>query len=1449
MVQARGEHLDELLQLQRVLVQVELDGAVEQLLVADLLDHVQELLVLEGGGRVLDHDARRLVRVAALHEQEGGLPPVAPLLAGAQQLGHVAALPVDAAVLHQLVRLVLGVEHAQLGEDAGVRLLQAHALLQQADELLPVAVPLVVVDELLQVVGRHDDVQAADLGQLELGGGHAGGVDLLPGAHAVGLARRVDGGAEVAQLDVAGGQLGVVADAVEQDAGRLVQLLVEAPVAHRLDLGHVGRRHKLLQLRQHLHLGVRVHQLRVHLGLLELGARHLQVLDQLLKGARLVGRVDHLREHGRVVRLEVGGDGLRHHARAQLRARQLAPHVRHVHALRELKRAGQVCDVVDQHLHRLHVVVELAVDGERLLVQPVLVAHRDLGDLGAVKVVQPVHKVHHLAGRRLDGGEDEQVLQVLVVRKVAALQHQPLQQPDQLVRQVGRHERLHRQRHLVRVLALRQRRAHHLLHHLRLELVLVRQHPRPQLQVLPLHQVPRLVLEQRVAVGDLDQLVVARAPRAPVRQVRQVRVQLLAKLAHHLAVVELVVQQERLRVLVERDVDLAQRVVRRRLRVALRHARLQPRLQHAQPVAPLHLLHQRLHRARAAHRVQQPAHELLLRVQVQQLAHHLGRLVGRHLLHVHRHVARHVVAEQVLGQLLHKVEPVAHVDQRPRVLEPAIDQQLLHLRRVEVVRVAAHALHLLELAHLDGRLNVLVVHRRVLAHVHDGAQEEVERLVVNVLLEQLDQPLHAQPLRLLRRDVHHQLQVAARVALQQRAQALQRRALLQLLEEAQQELGLHRVRLHHHPLDVVDVRVVLQRPVVQLRPLAQLRHRQAVVVREHARRQDRVRHLRRAAQQVDLQCPRLQRPVLLPVPRQRVHQERRRLLHPVELHEHVHRLRHVDQGAALVLGQLLGKLLRRLGVLPHHVAQDERVVRAVPRLLGVRDDLAVLARLHEAVDHLLRRLRAQVDGQRHLGVVRGHHVAQLLAALQLVLLQPLDQQLRAPLRQHRLGQLHALVPVQRARLQQHREELHQRQRLTRLLRQLLEPLDRVRRAQHALGRLRCQLRRALHVALRQQLVELRRVQLLRAAQVQPPRQLQRQRVVTQRVHHERHQLGLVQRHAQHLARARRHAQHPVRTRARARHEHRLRAQTLAVDGRARVQVEHEQQTHLRDHVHDVVRRVAVHRDRHVRRSLRRERDGLRRQLERRAVRAAHLHDVQLVRAARLALRERKHVRSSLAGTHLGTREATRAALQRLRHALLHRVQLHAPLQTRRAAKDASQQQPLAVRGGLVVDDLLALRHRRVTIEHLLRRRVAVHRPVEHRLVRHQRDHLGRDPRPVLDVLALRHRVRLQLALHLDVEDLQVATGSNRDHARHGVHHRRLRAHGQPLHVVAGHHVHDRQLVLAPGRLAHADELVRLHGHEAEPNVLRGHPQAREVEHLTEVDRDVGCGHDAAAERL
>ena len=133
----------------------------------------------------------------------------------------------------------------------------------------------------------------------------------------------------------------------------------------------------------------------------------------------------------------------------------------------------------------------------------------------------------------------------------------------------------------------------------------------------------------------------------------------------------------------------------------------------------------------------------------------------------------------------------------------------------------------------------------------------------------------------------------------------------------------------------------------------------------------------------------------------------------------------------------------------------------------------------------------------------------------------------------------------------------------------------------------------------------------------------------------------------------------------------------------------------------------------------------------------------------------------------------------------------------------------------------------VTIKDLGGLAVPLHGPVVDRGLRHQRDHVLGDPLPEDDVI--RHRVRLHLGLHLDVEYLQRLLRLESDDFAGGVHDGGVCADGPPDGVGGVGHVDDDHLGGLPHLLPHADELVALHREGVEPDVRGVDPDICELE--------------------
>ena len=104
---------------------------------------------------------------------------------------------------------------------------------------------------------------------------------------------------------------------------------------------------------------------------------------------------------------------------------------------------------------------------------------------------------------------------------------------------------------------------------------------------------------------------------------------------------------------------------------------------------------------------------------------------------------------------------------------------------------------------------------------------------------------------------------------------------------------------------------------------------------------------------------------------------------------------------------------------------------------------------------------------------------------------------------------------------------------------------------------------------------------------------------------------------------------------------------------------------------------------------------------------------------------------------------------------LHRVELHRPHHSVLLGLDAHQEEPLLCLVCSVVDDLAA-NQRGMSLKHLNRLGIPLHRPVIHYSLCDNTDSVEIDPLPEYDVIW--HGMALHLALHLNVEYLELSSG-------------------------------------------------------------------------------------------
>ena len=214
---------------------------------------------------------------------------------------------------------------------------------------------------------------------------------------------------------------------------------------------------------------------------------------------------------------------------------ETAPDLRLVDLVRVVHTSVERHDVLNENVDCLRVLLVLLEDEECLLVQAVL--DGNLGNLSDVVVLELVDVADDLALVRTDSCQHEQVLEVAVVVEGRGLKDDLLKQLDELQRQVGSEESLDGGRDIVGVGALGQCGSHNLVDELTAVSVVGTKDLSPEVELTTADEVASLLLEHRVLVGDLDELLIAEA--LSVCDVGQVRVPGFAELSDHKRLVQL----------------------------------------------------------------------------------------------------------------------------------------------------------------------------------------------------------------------------------------------------------------------------------------------------------------------------------------------------------------------------------------------------------------------------------------------------------------------------------------------------------------------------------------------------------------------------------------------------------------------------------------------------------------------------------------------------------------------------------------------------------------------------------------------------------------------------------------------------------------------------------------------------------------------------------------------
>lgn len=352
--------------------------------------------------------------------QEDSFGPHLVGLTCADQLGNEKLSDVNAEVVHQLVRLVLGVNACKLGVNTIMAPLKGLTLLQQLAKFGNVTEFLVEVNDILKMVLVNDDILATKSCHAEFFSTNTCEANLLPHFGNANFLGRFESSLVLLETNVSDSQFLVVGGAFEKQFSSEVCLIIKAAFTTLQQVCLIGLSNHSFEVGKEFFTALRVSndQLRVDLVVLKGFASHDQKLDQHVIFVVGLSEQDDTLVHLRVVSFnESLNCGLKL-SLIKLSLAEFSEDAGNVLFLSEFGSLPHIVHVVQEYFNSLNRLVELLVNSKGLLKEFMLGLASDASQLESVIVVETVDVFHHLAGLRSDSSQNEQVLQVFVVSEV-----------------------------------------------------------------------------------------------------------------------------------------------------------------------------------------------------------------------------------------------------------------------------------------------------------------------------------------------------------------------------------------------------------------------------------------------------------------------------------------------------------------------------------------------------------------------------------------------------------------------------------------------------------------------------------------------------------------------------------------------------------------------------------------------------------------------------------------------------------------------------------------------------------------------------------------------------------------------------------------------------------------------------------------------------------------------
>jgi hypothetical protein len=220
------------------------------------------------------------------------------------------------------------------------------------------------------------------------------------------------------------------------------------------------------------------------------------------------------------------------------------------------------------------------------------------------------------------------------------------------------------------------------------------------------------------------------------------------------------------------------------------------------------------------------------------------------------------------------------------------------------------------------------------------------------------------------------------------------------------------VGVEHDSLDVSHICVVLESSTVESDVLAHLGNLLSIVLGEDIELENSLRNVW-STREIDLEDLGLQVPLIWSVLLQSLEKEGCALLDLVELQENVDNLINWSLWWSLIpVGDHPGETNSGLRVHSHDLSQNLYEIWDMTSLLAVRHDLVKLVGFDESLDDLIGGTRLLIDAESHLRIGLSDKISKLVCRGQLLLLDPVFDEVELILLNDRSCKLNGLNGVQ-----------------------------------------------------------------------------------------------------------------------------------------------------------------------------------------------------------------------------------------------------------------------------------------------------------------------------------------------------------------------------------------------------------------------------------------------------